>query len=89
MEREMIEMFKREIQLLTEHAKSDPKSYQIWFHRLWTLQQLRAIGQRSGNLGAFNKFADKDLAITELFISKDERNFHAWNYRMELIQSKA
>lgn len=66
----------KELSLTKEQiSERNPKSYGAWFHRLWAIE----------NLGYYNgtQICDlkSELQLCDLLLTKDERNFHCWNYR--------
>lgn len=83
----LIEFFKQEMKMLVVLAMKDPKCYQLWFHRKWILKRLFEIERQLGKDGAITRqFFEGDLQICDKFLAKDERNFHAWNYRSFLVR---
>ena len=75
----------KELMFMSQLVLSSPKSYEIWFHRLWLLQKLADLEIKHTNQSANAKaLMTKDLAICEKFLAKDDRNFHVWNYRIEV-----
>ena len=51
----------------------NPKSYGAWYHRVWIMRR-------------FHNDFDKELQLCKSFLSQDQRNFHCWNYRRELLK---
>ncbi|KAG7358012.1 protein prenyltransferase alpha subunit repeat-containing protein [Nitzschia inconspicua] len=67
---------------LTQAAlQRNPKSYGAWFHRKWILQTIKPV--------VVEAFLKEELALTTLFLSLDERNFHCWNYRRFVVACMA
>lgn len=61
---------------LTQNAlESNPKAYGAWHHRKWALT-IKLWD---------NSVYEKELLLTELFLKRDERNFHCWNYRRFIV----
>ena len=52
--------------------QSDPKCYTLWSYRQWLVLGLNKLGGQVVQ-------AEKDLV--KMLLMKDEKNFHAWNYR--------
>jgi hypothetical protein len=78
-------LVENEIKHLTKMAMEDPKSYEIWFQRAWVIKTFSQ--QESFYTGSYKvtrAMIEMDLSICEKYLKKDERNFHAWNYRLEL-----
>ncbi|KAI6654665.1 Geranylgeranyl transferase type-2 subunit alpha-like [Oopsacas minuta] len=63
------ELFKRELHFLEMCLKVNPKSYGTFMQRRWVM---------SNNPDPDWKH---ELALCDLFLSYDERNFHCWDYR--------
>ena len=64
-----------ELELLTRIIKESPKSYTLWFHRQWVLQQSQNI----------QEIMTKELGLCDYMLKKDNRNFHVWNYRSWVV----
>jgi len=64
----------------------DQKSYQLWYHRQWLLKNTHKIEYSNFKTKDVTKKALKgELMICQKFLNKDERNFHAWNYRSYIV----
>lgn len=72
-----VEWLPGELTLTAAALERNPKAYGAWFHRKWALQQA-ATTTTSGLLAT-------ELALTEQFLQRDERNFHCWNFRRFLV----
>ncbi|KAI5855540.1 protein prenylyltransferase [Durotheca rogersii] len=58
-----------------------PKCYWIWKYRRWLLEQ--AIVRLP--LAAARKIWDAELALASKMLTRDRRNFHAWDYRRYVV----
>lgn len=77
------DLLKQEIQKITALTMSSPKSYVLWNHREFVLNQ--ASPYEADN-GMYSKcLLIQDLAMCNLFLMKDDRNFHVWNYRLVVV----
>lgn len=62
--------FWREEQNFTiQCLKLNEKSYSVWQHRIWVLSNMPKSEYKN------------ELKLCHMFLQKDERNFHCWNYR--------
>ena len=83
---ELKTLAKEEITFLTKLIMYSPKSYELWFHRLWLLQKISEIEQKYLKSNENSQtLMTKDLMLCAKFLEKDNRNFHVWNYRIEVI----
>ncbi len=65
-----------ELALVQRILPQHPKSYALWSHRLWALGLLQ---QR--NVSAI---IEREYSLIDKMLGLDERNFHAWAYRLLL-----
>ncbi|CAK7271784.1 Rab geranylgeranyltransferase [Sporothrix epigloea] len=59
-----------------------PKCYWIWSYRLWVLEQAvtRLDAPRA------RRIWEEELALDSKMLTKDQRNFHAWGYRRQVVE---
>ncbi|GAA5889200.1 hypothetical protein JCM6882_000673 [Rhodosporidiobolus microsporus] len=64
-----------DLQLTNASLKLNPKNYSVWEHRKWVLETMP-----DADWGM-------EMKMVELYLEKDGRNFHSWDYRRYLISS--
>lgn len=80
------EIIKSELEFQVQLIMKDQKSYQLWYHRQWLLKNTHKIEYSNFKTKDVTKKALKgELMICQKFLNKDERNFHAWNYRSYIV----
>ncbi|GAA5921947.1 hypothetical protein JCM3775_003430 [Rhodotorula graminis] len=69
------QLLEADLQLTNASLKLNPKVYCVWEHRKWVLETM----------------PDADWAfefkMVEMYLEKDPRNFHSWDYRRYLVSS--
>ena len=81
------ELIKSEMEMLVGLALRDPKCYQIWHHRKWMFEKIWEVENALKIQGVVSKkCVAQDIKICDKFLARDERNFHAWNYRCFLTK---
>lgn len=60
---------KDELLFTLDCLKKNEKSYSVWQHRIWCLSKMPHSSYES------------EILLCNTFLSKDERNFHCWDYR--------
>ena len=60
---------KDELLFTLDCLKKNEKSYSVWQHRIWILSKM-----------PISEY-DNEISLCNLFLTKDERNFHCWDYR--------
>jgi hypothetical protein len=65
-----------ELGLVQRILPHHPKSYALWSHRLWALGLLQSRNASS--------LVEREYALIDKMLGLDERNFHAWAYRLLL-----
>ena len=65
----------RELILSSQAIQKNPKSYPAWHHRLWV-----------GSKVAGGIDYKEEIRLCDKFLSVDQRNFHCWNYRREVVK---
>lgn len=59
-----------------------PKCYWIWKYRSWLLQE--SIDRLEP--AVTRRIWEEELGLDTKMLSKDRRNFHAWNYRRNVVR---
>jgi geranylgeranyl transferase type-2 subunit alpha len=74
----------KEIKSILAIMMKNPKSYLLWYHRVWCLVKyveieikLKTPLEESILIG--------EIGLCNKFFQKDDRNFHCWNYRVKLL----
>ncbi|AFN82572.1 protein prenyltransferase subunit alpha [Encephalitozoon romaleae SJ-2008] len=71
--------FRSQLKVCENSLRSNPKSYQPWHHRKFMMKNFQR--QRE-------KYLDREDFLTKLLLDSDPRNFHCWNYRMSILNTK-
>jgi geranylgeranyl transferase type-2 subunit alpha len=74
-----------EINQTTALMKSNPKSYILWYHRIWCLNYIAEI-EKKERKNLSNSHLMNEIGLCNLFFEKDNRNFHCWNYRLLIFK---
>lgn len=76
----------KELKMLVKAIYRSPKSYSLFSHLRWTvdlgLQEERKILKDSSKILNFG------FDMMNKFLEVDERNFHAWNERMWVVDTQ-
>lgn len=76
------QLLSAELHVVSACLQHNPKSYGAWHHRTWVMEQLC----HSASLEDKQKAWDSELSLCNLFLTKDERNFHCWDYRRLVVR---
>lgn len=82
-EEEFYALLKDEVKKITSLTMSSPKSYVLWNHREWAI--VLATDYEIKNEIFAKSLIMQDILLCNLFLMKDNRNFHCWNYRLNLV----
>lgn len=83
-----------ELELTQTALQNNPKAYGAWFHRKWCLQQWLSSHATATDIDttlatdtdtAVATLLEQELELTVMFLQRDERNFHCWNYRRFIV----
>lgn len=75
----------KSLSLTAAALKNNPKSYGAWFHRKWVLCQAARMAETDATTQILKDLFREELRLTEVFLQRDERNFHCWNYRRFVV----
>ncbi|OAX83246.1 hypothetical protein ACJ72_02391 [Emergomyces africanus] len=76
-------IIKADLQFLFPLLRGYPKCYWIWNHRLWDLEQTTLLLPPAVS----RSFWQEELALVGKMLSLDNRNFHGWGYRRQVISA--
>ncbi|KAI9360977.1 hypothetical protein BD770DRAFT_408803 [Pilaira anomala] len=65
--------YQNELVFFLQLIKMNPKSYWLWNHRIWCLQNMP------------NPDWDAELLLVDKMLTMDARNFHGWDYRRFVV----
>ena len=68
------EYYQSELRLTEDCLKQNPKSYWVWYQRIWIMNHL------------VNCDWKRELMLCTKYLNLDDRNFHCWNYREFVVQ---
>lgn len=71
--------FRSQLKVCENSLRGNPKSYQPWHHRKFMMKSFQ--GQKE-------KYLAREDFLTKLLLDSDPRNFHCWNYRMAILNTK-
>lgn len=74
----------KEIKSILPIMMKNPKSYLLWYHRIWCLVKCIEIEIKKG-IPLEKSVLINEIGLCNKFFLKDDRNFHCWNYRVKLL----
>lgn len=80
------QLLAEDLALTQESMRTHPKVYWLWNHRRWCLEMLPPADEAHG--GATAKWR-KELALVDVMLTMDARNFMGWNYRRYVVSELA
>jgi geranylgeranyl transferase type-2 subunit alpha len=82
---EFLKFIKTEINQVSYFQKNNPKSYVLWNHRIWNLENACQI-EKSLSTPLENSLLMQEINLCNMFFEKDDRNFHVWNHRYAMFK---
>jgi len=73
-----------ELKYLLKLMMKSPKSYPLWFHRGWCIQNGLELDKEALSKGT--EILKNELELCQKLLAQDGRNFHAWNYKSSLLE---
>ncbi|CEP08722.1 hypothetical protein [Parasitella parasitica] len=70
---EQQKVYNQELMLFLQLIKKNPKSYWMWNHRIWCLQNMPKPDWHA------------ELGLVDKMLAMDARNFHGWDYRRLVV----
>jgi hypothetical protein len=74
----------KEIKSILPIMMKNPKSYLLWYHRIWCLVKCIEIEIKK-EIPLEKSVLIGEIGLCNKFFLKDDRNFHCWNYRVKLL----
>lgn len=68
-----------ELKLLLKLMMRNPKSFTLWYHRMWCIEQGLDLDKQMKS--DESEILKSELGLCEKLIVQDGRNFHCWNYK--------
>ena len=81
---EIVDYLVKEIKAIFPIMMKNPKSYLLWYHRVWCVVKCIEIEIKKGTLLEKSVLID-EIGLCNKFFLKDDRNFHCWNYRVKIL----
>ena len=78
------EFLAKEIKSILPIMMKNPKSYLLWYHRVWCLVKYIEIELKL-KTPLEESILIGEIGLCNKFFQKDDRNFHCWNYRVKLL----
>ena len=74
----------KEIKSILPIMVKNPKSYLLWYHRVWCLVKCIEI-EKKKDTPLEQSCLIGEIGLCNKFFKKDDRNFHCWNYRVKIL----
>ena len=85
-------MYRQELEYTASLGGSNPKNYQIWYHRRSLLESLLSMEQQNNSMGGElltawlqEELAREEFAYMDSVVRADGKNYHAWSHRQWLV----
>ena len=78
-----------ELEFTASLAGSNPKNYQVWYHRRSLLQALVPLVHPEDNSSLLWLYHAPEIAYIDSVLQQDGKNYHAWSHRQWLVLTLA
>jgi geranylgeranyl transferase type-2 subunit alpha len=76
-----VDLISSDLQFLVPLLLQFPKCYWIWNYRIWLLDQIEGTLKLEDGLRLWKE----EMGLVGKMLTRDERNFHGWDYRRHVV----
>ena len=81
------DVLKSELDMASNLGGSNPKNYQVWYHRRALLEPILANTSGDENDERILGIAKDELEYISTVLSNDAKNYHAWSFRQNILRT--